>query len=129
MPPREEGTCEARVVHGAKLAALAPLLPNAEGVQAAAERFRVLGDATRLRMLLALSLSELCVCDLTELLGITQTAASQHLKILRAYGLVRYRKEGRMAFYRLADSSLVGMLFGVQRRTGGRDLAHGGQSG
>ncbi len=129
MPPREEGTCEARVVHGAKLAALAPLLPNAEGVQAAAERFRVLGDATRLRMLLALSLSELCVCDLTELLGITQTAASQHLKILRAYGLVRYRKEGRMAFYRLADSSLLGMLSGLRQRAGGREVANGGQSG
>ena len=124
-----EGACEARVVHGAKLAGLAPRLPAPEEVQAEAERFRVLGDVTRLRLLLALSLAELCVCDLTELLGISQTATSQHLKILRAYGLVRFRKQGRMAFYRLADPSLRPLLAGLRRQAGGAPEASGARSG
>ena len=106
MTEREEGTCEARVVHGTKLAALQPMLADEERAHVEAERFRALGDPTRLRILAALSLAELCVCDLSGLLGISQTATSQHLKILRTFGMVRYRKEGRMAFYRLADSSL-----------------------
>lgn len=107
---REEGTCEAVVLHGTKLAALQPLLVDEERVQIEAERFRALGDPTRLRILSALALAELCVCDLSGLLGITQTATSQHLKILRTFGMVRYRKQGRMAFYRLADPSLTGLL-------------------
>ncbi len=110
MTEREEGTCEAVVLHGTKLAALQPLLVDEERVQIEAERFRALGDPTRLRILSALALAELCVCDLSGLLGITQTATSQHLKILRTFGMVRYRKQGRMAFYRLADPSLTGLL-------------------
>ncbi len=106
MVARDEGACEARVVHGTKLAALQPMLADEERAQVEADRFRALGDPTRLRILSALSLAELCVCDLSALLGISQTATSQHLKILRTFGMVRYRKEGRMAFYRLADPSL-----------------------
>ena len=110
MTAHDEGACEARVVHGTKLATLEPLIADEDRVQVEAERFRVLGDPTRLRILSALSLAELCVCDLSGLLGISQTATSQHLKILRAFGMVRYSKQGRMAFYRLADPSLAALL-------------------
>jgi len=106
----EEGQCEAVVVHGTKIASLQPLVLSEEIAQVEAERFRALGDPTRLRILSALSLAELCVCDISGLLGISQTATSQHLKILRAARMVRYRKEGRMAFYRLADPSLAALL-------------------
>lgn len=128
MTEREEGSCEARVVHGTKLAAIQPLLPDEEGAHVEAERFRALGDPTRLRILSALSLTELCVCDLSGLLGITQTATSQHLKILRTFGMVRYRKQGRMAFYRLADPSLTALLSRMQRGPRAPDEAHGRQS-
>ncbi len=110
LTPVDEGTCEARVVHGTKLFALEPLIAGPDRAQVEAERFRALGDPTRLRLLSALSLAELCVCDLSALLGISQTATSQHLKILRTLGMVRYRKQGRMAFYRLADPSLQPLL-------------------
>ncbi len=128
MAERDEGTCDALVVHGTKLAALQPLLLDEERAQVEAERFRALGDPTRLRILSALALAELCVCDLSGLLGITQTATSQHLKILRTFGMVRYRKQGRMAFYRLADPSLTGLLPRLRTvpREGG--LAHERQS-
>lgn len=109
-PEVDDGACEAVLVHGTRLAALRPRLPEAEALQGPAERLRALGDPTRLRMLLALSMTELCVCDLAALVGITQTSASQHLKILRAYDLVRYRKQGRMAVYRLADTAIVPWL-------------------
>ena len=117
-----DGTCEARVVHGTKLAGLKPLIADEDRAQVEAERFRVLGDSTRLRLLSALSLAELCVCDLSGLLGISQTATSQHLKILRAFGMVRYRKQGRMAFYRLADPSLAALLVRL-REVPGREAA------
>lgn len=128
MAERDEGTCDALVVHGTKLAALQPLVLTEDRAQVEAERFRALGDPTRLRILSALALAELCVCDLGGLLGITQTATSQHLKILRTFGMVRYRKQGRMAFYRLADPSLTGLL--ARLRTVPRDggLAHERQS-
>lgn len=119
MGEQEDGACEAVVVHGIKLAALQPLLPDEDRSQVEAERFRVLGDPTRLRILSALSLAELCVCDLSGLLGITQTATSQHLKILRASGMVRYRKQGRMAIYRLADPTLTALL--ARMRTAPRE--------
>lgn len=121
MATHDEGTCGARVVHGTKLAALQPLIAGEERAQAEAERFRALGDPTRLRILSALSLAELCVCDLSGLLGITQTATSQHLKILRTFGMVRYRKQGRMAFYRLADPSLSAWLVRLRQVPGGED--------
>ncbi len=107
------------MVHGTKLAALQPLLLDEDRAQAEAERFRALGDPSRLRILCALSLAELCVCDLSGLLGITQTATSQHLKILRTLGMVRYRRQGRLAFYRLADPSLVALL--LRLRTAPRE--------
>lgn len=128
MIEREEGTCEARMVHGTKLAALQPLLADEERAQVEAERFRALGDPTRLRILSALSLAELCVCDISGLLGITQTATSQHLKILRTFGMVRYRKQGRMAFYHIADSSLVALLARLRTVPGEAGMAHERQS-
>ena len=128
LPEHDDGACEAVVVHGAKLAALQPLLPDEERAQVEAERFRALGEPTRLRILSALSLSELCVCDLSGLLGITQTATSQHLKILRTFGMVRYRRQGRMAFYRLADASLTAWLRGLRPASGEEDRAHERQS-
>jgi DNA-binding transcriptional ArsR family regulator len=121
-PVVDEGGCEARLVHGRRVADIRPLLPDADALQAEAERLRAVADPTRLTILLALSLAELCVCDIANLAGVTQTCASQHLKILRAYRLVRFRKQGRMAFYRLADPSLAGWLAGLTTATGGASL-------
>ena len=125
----DEGACEARVVRGTKLAALHPLIADEDRAQVEAERFRALGDATRLRILSALSLAELCVCDLSGLLGITQTATSQHLKVLRTLGMVRYAKQGRMAFYRLADPSLTAWLVRLRAAQGGEETGDERQSG
>ncbi|MCE7794111.1 metalloregulator ArsR/SmtB family transcription factor [Salipaludibacillus sp. CUR1] len=66
--------------------------------------FKVLGDETRLKAAYALSKEEeLCVCDVANILGSSVATASHHLRILKKHGLVKYRKEGKLAFYRLDD--------------------------
>jgi DNA-binding transcriptional ArsR family regulator len=109
-PVPDDGACDAVLVHGEQIARLRPGLPHADALQAEAERLRALADPARLKILLCLAMTELCVCDIAALAGITQTSASQHLKILRAYDLVRFRKQGRMAVYRLSDPGLVRRL-------------------
>jgi len=75
-----------------------------------ADTFKVLGDFTRMRILQALSLSELCVCDLSALLESTSSAVSHQLRLLRAAKLVRCRKEGKMVYYSLNDENIRSLL-------------------
>jgi len=77
---------------------------HAEGVmKKLAQTFKVLGDPTRTQILYALSQDELCVCDLAYLLGKTQSAVSHQLRVLRNLDLVKYRKDGKIAYYSLDD--------------------------
>lgn len=68
-----------------------------------AELFKVFGDSTRIRILYALFEAELCVCDIAQLLGLTQSAVSHQLRVLKGAKLVKPRKEGKTVFYSLAD--------------------------
>lgn len=94
--------CEDRLIHTEAVEEARRALAQAP-VEALAETFRVLGDPTRVRVLLALSRRELCVCDLAELFDVTPSAVSHQLRILRAHRLVRARREGKLAFYCLDD--------------------------
>ena len=76
-------------------------------VEELAEVFKVLGDPTRAGILLALSASELCVCDLAELFGVTPGAISHQLRLLKAHRLVRSRREGKMVHYNLDDDHVA----------------------
>jgi len=71
-----------------------------------AETFKVLGDPTRIKILLALTDEELCVCDIAKLLGMNQSAISHQLRVLRNLDLVRYRKEGKIICYTLKDEHI-----------------------
>jgi DNA-binding transcriptional ArsR family regulator len=75
-----------------------------------AEIFKVLGDPTRMRLLYALAQRELCVCDLSAVLAMTQSAISHQLRVLRSARLVRYRKMGTMVYYSLADAHVVQLI-------------------
>jgi ArsR family transcriptional regulator len=92
----------------------APLLKRAllaeSSVAALAETFKVLGDTTRVRMLDALSRAELCVCDLAALLGLSESAVSHQLRLLRGMRLVRPRRDGRLVYYALDDQHIVGLF-------------------
>ncbi len=94
--------CLEPTLHPEAVAAARAALAGAP-VDRLAETFKVLGDPTRVRLLLALGEGELCVCDLAELLGVTSSAVSHQLRLLRAHRLVRCRREGKLAFYRLDD--------------------------
>lgn len=75
-----------------------------------AELFKALGDYTRVRILYALSINELCVCALAEVLDMSQSAISHQLRLLRAAKLVRYRKEGKNVFYTLDDNHVRSLV-------------------
>ena len=79
-------------------------------VTALAETFKVLGDLTRVRMLDALTRTELCVSDLAELLHVSESAVSHQLRLLRGMRLVRARRDGRLVFYALDDDHIVGLF-------------------
>jgi DNA-binding transcriptional ArsR family regulator len=76
-------------------------------IDALAETFKILGDATRVRILDALSCSELCVCDIARLLNLSDSAVSHQLRLLRGMRLVRPRRAGRQVFYALDDEHIV----------------------
>lgn len=85
-------------------------LPMEEDVQDSATLFKVLGDPTRLNILNVLSREPLCVCDLSSLLEMSQTAVSHQLKVLRHNRLVTFRKEGKMAVYSLVDEHVLQLM-------------------
>ena len=81
--------------------------PEVDGLAAL---FQVLASPTRLRLVEALVGRELCVCDLSVLAEVSPSAVSHHLRQLRELRLVRYRKEGRMAYYRLDDDHVEALF-------------------
>lgn len=85
-------------------------MPPEEEMQDLAEFFRVFGDSTRLKILYVLRYSEMCVLDIANLLGMTQSAISHQLRILKQMDLVKNRREGKTIFYALADSHIVTIL-------------------
>lgn len=102
--------CEIVHLHPARVAELRAALIENDDVTDLAETFRALGDPTRVRMLDALSHGELCVCDLAALVGLSESAVSHQLRLLRNLRLVRPRRDGRMVFYALDDRHIM-MLF------------------
>jgi ArsR family transcriptional regulator len=81
-----------------------------DAVQGLADTFSALGDPTRVRILDALSHGELCVCDLAGVLGVSQSAVSHQLRLLRGLRLVRPRREGRIVFYSLDDQHIISIF-------------------
>jgi len=109
-------TCEERHALDAEaLAALQTRLLAAGTVESVAEVFKLLGDPTRVRIVDALSHGERCVCDLASLVGISESAVSHQLRLLRSARLVRVRRTGRMAFYSLDDHHVVGLLHDTRK--------------
>lgn len=85
-----------------------PLTPRT--VEALAETFRVLGDPTRVRILDTLSSAEFCVCDIASLVGISESAVSHQLRLLRGMRLVRPRRAGRLVYYAIDDQHILELL-------------------
>ena len=104
------GACEAERVEAEQLERVQAALSEAAALDLA-ETFRLLSDPGRVRLIAALlEADELCVCDLSDATGLSQTACSHNLRLLRAQRLVRYRRQGRNVYYTLDDDHIRVLL-------------------
>ena len=98
--------CEESCVHCDAVQRVQRRMPDEDITRLAADFFKAFSDKTRLRILTALAVGELCVCDIAELLGMTQSAISHQLRFLKQARLVSNRKEGKTVYYRLCDDHI-----------------------
>ena len=99
---KRDGVCEVLCVDERKVASVLAAAPQADQIERVAERFGILADPTRIRLIHALSRAELCVCDLARVAGRSMPATSQQLQLLRRSGVVKFRMDGKLAYYSLA---------------------------
>ena len=107
---KSDEVCDLVHIDPARVAKLRAVLVSGDDVAGLADTFSALGDPTRVRILDALSHGELCVCDLAAVLGLTQSAVSHQLRLLRGLRLVRPRRDGRMMFYALDDRHITSLF-------------------
>lgn len=96
--------CDCTVIHEEIVDAVKEKMPVEETLYDLAELYKVFGDTTRIKILWALTESEMCVCDIAVLLKMTQSAISHQLRVLKQARLVKYRKDGKVVYYSLDDS-------------------------
>ena len=107
--------CDVECVHSEVVQRLAPLVDGLDGV---GETMSVFADDTRFKILVALSRSELCVCDVGALVQASSSSVSYHLRNLFRVGVVKYRREGKLVYYRLADDAVTTLIGAVLQYTG-----------
>lgn len=100
---RDVECCGFLCVHEQTVEQVLSEMPSDEHLYDLAELFKVFGDSTRIKILYALFEAELCVCDIAQLLGLTQSAVSHQLRVLKGSRLVKPRRDGKTVFYSLAD--------------------------
>lgn len=108
----ETERCDQEFVHTEALQQVRNHMPREEELLDMAELFKVFGDSTRIKILYALFESELCVCDIAALLGMSQSAISHQLRVIKQAKLVKNRRDGKTIFYSLADEhvkTIIGM--------------------
>ena len=108
----EDLFCEQVQVHSDLVQAVRQHLPDEGELSDLAELFKIFGDSTRIRILYVLFEHEVCVCDIAEILGMTQSAISHQLRIIKQARLVKSRRDGKTIYYSLSDDhvkSIVGL--------------------
>ena len=113
MPPEAANnmeTCITRGIHREIVRSVRTAMPDAVHLFELADLFKLFGDSTRLRILWALSESEMCVCDLCALLGMKQPAVSHQLKNLKQSRIVKARRDGKVIYYALDDDHIRKLL-------------------
>ena len=110
MNKEQAPACEFLHVHEEAVARVREKMPGEDHLFDLAELYKVFGDSTRIKILYVLFEAELCVCDIAGLLGMTVSAISHQLRILRSAKLVDFRREGKTVFYALADDHVRTIL-------------------
>ena len=103
-------SCECLHDHTEAIKAVKALLPSDETLFELSDLFKLFGDTTRIKILYLLFEKELCVCDIAALLNMTQSAISHQLKVLKNSKLVKFRREGKVVFYRLSDNHVKSII-------------------
>ncbi len=102
--------CETNLINEKAVKEVSSKMLDERTVLKTSEIFKILSDPTRIKILFALAKHELCVCDLSALLGTTQSAISHQLRLLRNAHLVKFRKEGKVVYYSLADKHVINLI-------------------
>lgn len=102
--------CEYIHAHDEIISRVNAIMPEDEILYDLAELFKIFGDSTRIKILYVLFEAEMCVCDIAQLLGMTQSAISHQLRALKQSKLVKYRREGKTVFYSLADNHVRSII-------------------
>ena len=110
MKKTEVECCDVTCVHNQIIEAVKEKMPAEELLNELADFYKVFGDATRIKILCVLLRSEMCVCDLAEMLGMTQSAISHQLRVLKQMKLVKNRREGKTVYYSLADGHIQNII-------------------
>jgi len=106
----QENSCERRIIHHQEVEAARSLMQDYPDIDGMTELFKALADPGRLRILVALDAREMCVCDLAALLGVSESAASHQMRLLRTMNLVRNRRDGQVLYYRLVDEHVMQLI-------------------
>jgi len=105
-----EDRCDCRIIHAERISRAQELALKETELRRLTHICKALADPTRARILWALRTEEMCVCDLAALLGITESAVSHQLRLLRTHGLVTNRRAGPILYYRLADARVAQIM-------------------
>ena len=101
--------CEFKHIHQDIIETVRENMPEEDILVDLAELFKVLGDQTRIKIIFILFKEEMCVCDIAELVGMTQSAISHQLRVLKQAKLVKFRKDGKIVYYSLDDEHVSEM--------------------
>lgn len=102
--------CDEFCLHGEVIQRARSKMPDVEELYDLAELFKVFGDSTRIRILFVLFEEEMCVCDIAEMLNLTQSAISHQLRMLKQFRLVKSRRDGKTIYYSLADDHVRSII-------------------
>lgn len=110
--PRNEFTCDCNAVNSKLVESALSSMPDENTFAGIADFYKILGDTTRCKIIFSLRQSEMCVCDLANVLSMTKSAVSHQLGKMRSSGVVRCRREGKEVYYSLDDEH-VAEIFSV----------------
>ena len=100
---REGESCQVKCINPSKVRSLVRSLPTTSAVERISTVFQVMGDPSRLKILHCVSQGDVCVCDLSAVLGMNVSAVSHQLRLLRTLNLIKPRRDGRVVYYSLSD--------------------------
>ena len=110
LSPCTSETCDIRVVHLDRVVRAKAEAIEEDDMERLALTYKIMGDPTRLKIILALRGGEMCVCDIAAFLGLSESAVSHQLRRLREFSLVRARRDGQVFYYSLDDSHVLDLV-------------------